>query len=99
MPNVRTISVDRVPFRNLSDLLGPGDVAAAAILNTLMDVQLAGIFWKDRESRIFGSNKKFAEDSGVESPGDLVGKINFEIYSKTQSRPPGRTTSKSSIAA
>jgi PAS domain S-box-containing protein len=84
MPKVRTIPVDRIPFRNLSDLLGPADVEAAVILNTLMDAQLAGTFWKDRESRILGCNKKFAEDTGVQSPADLVGKTKFEIYSKAQ---------------
>jgi len=80
MPRVRAIPDDRKSFRNLSDLLGPADVAAAIILNTLMDAQSAGIFWKDRESRILGCNQKFAEDSGAKSPADLVGKTNFDYY-------------------
>lgn len=70
------------PFSSLSDLLGPWDIAAAVILNTLMDAQVAGIFWKDRESRILGCNKKFAEDAGVGSPVDLVGKTDFDFYPK-----------------
>jgi PAS domain S-box-containing protein len=74
--------VESSPFYNLSDLLEPGDIAAAVILNTLVDAQLTGIFWKDRESRILGCNKKFATDSGVSSPADLVGKTNFDIYPK-----------------
>ena len=84
MPRVRAIPDDRKSFRNLSDLLGPADVAAAIILNTLMDAQSAGIFWKDRESRILGCNQKFAEDSGAKSPADLVGKTNFDYYPEAQ---------------
>ena len=85
MTRVRAIPVDRESFfRSVSDLLGPADVAAAVILNTLMDAKSAGIFWKDRESRILVCNQKFAEDAGVESPADLVGKTNFDVYPKVQ---------------
>jgi diguanylate cyclase (GGDEF)-like protein/PAS domain S-box-containing protein len=69
-------------FRDVSDLLGPADAAAAVILNTLLDAKSAGMFWKDRESRILGCNQKFAEDSGVESPAELIGKTNFDFYPK-----------------
>jgi PAS domain S-box-containing protein len=82
MTRVRDIPVES--FRNLSDLLGPADVAAAIILHTLMDAKSAGIFWKDRESRILGCNQKFADDSGVKSPADLVGKTNFDTYPRAQ---------------
>ena len=85
MMRVRAIPVDRESFfRTVSDLLGPADVAATVILNTLMDAKSAGIFWKDRESRFLGCNQKFAEDAGVESPADLVGKTNFDAYPKGQ---------------
>jgi PAS domain S-box-containing protein len=85
MMRVRAVAVDRESFfRTVSDLLGPADVAATVILNTLMDAKSAGIFWKDRESRILGCNQKFAEDAGVESPADMVGKTNFDVYPKAQ---------------
>src|SRR5664279_1916561 len=85
MTRTRAIPIDRVPaFRDFSDLLGNANVAAAVILHTLMDAKSAGIFWKDRESRILGCNQKFANDSGVKAPADLFGKTNFDAYPKAQ---------------
>jgi PAS domain-containing protein len=61
---MRAIPADReTSFRDVLDLLGPANVTAAGILNTLMEAKSAGIFWKDRESRILGCNQKFVEDS------------------------------------
>jgi diguanylate cyclase (GGDEF)-like protein/PAS domain S-box-containing protein len=85
MTRIGAVPVDRdAVFRDVSDLLGPADVTAAVILNTLLDAKLAGMFWKDRESRILGCNQKFAEDSGATAPADLIGKTNFDFYPKAQ---------------
>jgi diguanylate cyclase (GGDEF)-like protein/PAS domain S-box-containing protein len=85
MTRIDVAPVDRESvFRDVSDLLGTADVTAAVILNTLLDAKSAGVFWKDRESRILGCNQKFAEDSGAKTPADLIGKTNFEFYPKAQ---------------
>ena len=54
------------------------------MLTTLLDALSAGMFWKDRESRILGCNQKFADDSGCADPADMVGKTNFDFYPRAQ---------------
>lgn len=85
MIRVRAVPVGREPpFRDVADLLGQADVTSAVILNALLDANSAGLFWKDRESRILGCNQKFAEDSGVGAPAELIGKTNFDFHPKEQ---------------
>jgi PAS domain S-box-containing protein len=38
-----------------------------------------GIFWKDRHSRYLGCNPVFAKAVGLESPGDIVGKTDYDL--------------------
>jgi PAS domain S-box-containing protein len=37
------------------------------------------IFWKDRQSRYMGCNQAFAEDAGFASPGELIGRSDYDI--------------------
>jgi diguanylate cyclase (GGDEF)-like protein/PAS domain S-box-containing protein len=37
------------------------------------------IFWKDRQSRYLGCNTAFARDAGVQSPQDVIGKIDTQL--------------------
>jgi len=60
------------------------DLTAELMLAAVLDVLSVGMFWKDRESRILGCNQKFAEDSGFASPGEIIGKTNFDFYPKAQ---------------
>lgn len=62
----------------------PADLTADLMLAAVLDALSVAMFWKDRESRILGCNQKFAEDSGVASPADIIGKTNFDFYPKAQ---------------
>ena len=54
------------------------------MLNLVLDALPVGLFWKDRDSKLLGCNRKFAEDSGVANPADMVGKTNFHFYPPAQ---------------
>lgn len=54
------------------------------MLTVVLDALPAGLFWKDKDSRILGCNQKFADDSGVASPAELIGKTNFDFYPPEQ---------------
>ncbi|HIK06007.1 MAG TPA: PAS domain S-box protein [Trichormus sp. M33_DOE_039] len=45
------------------------------VLNTLPQ----GIFWKDRNLRFLGCNERLAQDAGINSPQDIIGKQDFEL--------------------
>jgi len=68
----------------VSDLPLSIDVPADLMLTALLDALSIGMFWKDRESRILGCNKKFVDDSGAASSADLIGKTNFDLYPAAQ---------------
>jgi diguanylate cyclase (GGDEF)-like protein/PAS domain S-box-containing protein len=50
----------------------------------VLDALPVGLFWKDRDSIILGCNRKFAEDSGVSDPADMVGTTNLDFYPPAQ---------------
>jgi PAS domain S-box-containing protein len=54
------------------------------MLTLVLDALPVGVFWKDRDSRFLGCNQKFADDSGVAEPADLIGKTNFDFYPREQ---------------
>jgi len=68
--------VSKLPLRT--------NIPADLMLTTLNDALSIGMLWKDRDSRILGCNQKFAEDSGVANPADMIGKTNFDRYPKAQ---------------
>ncbi len=43
-------------------------------LRLVIDALPMRVFWKDRECRYLGCNQAFAQDAGLESPDDVVGK-------------------------
>lgn len=45
----------------------------------LMDSFNSLLFWKDRDSKFIGCNKKFAELGGVQNPQFIVGKCDYEL--------------------
>ncbi len=59
------------------------DLSAELMLSTVLDALPVAIFWKDRDSRILGCNRQFAEDAGADLV-DLIGKTNFEVYPPAQ---------------
>lgn len=58
----------------------PTSLSPTQMLELVLNALPVALFWKDRDSRILGCNQKFADDSGVAHPADLVGKTNFDFY-------------------
>ncbi|HLO33822.1 MAG TPA: PAS domain S-box protein [Anaerolineales bacterium] len=54
------------------------------ILQTVMDNIPQSIFWKDRNLTYLGCNSAFAADAGLASPGDIVGKTDWDMPWKDQ---------------
>jgi len=48
-------------------------------LRLVMDTIPQRLFWKDRNFRYLGCNQRFAEDAGLRSPDEIVGKTDFEL--------------------
>ena len=49
------------------------------LLKTIVDTVPAGIFWKDKESRYLGCNPLFAKNAGVDSPQEIIGKVDYDL--------------------
>jgi PAS domain-containing protein len=49
------------------------------MLQLILDTIPQRIFWKDKNLRYLGCNKLFAQDAGLESPRQIVGKNDFEL--------------------
>ncbi len=45
----------------------------------VMDTIPQRLFWKDRNFRYIGCNQVFAEDAGLESPEQIIGRHDFEL--------------------
>ncbi|MCC7446024.1 MAG: PAS domain S-box protein [Anaerolineae bacterium] len=52
---------------------------AQQMLRTILDTIPVRVFWKDRNSVYLGCNRLFAQDIGLESPEDVVGKSAFDL--------------------
>jgi PAS domain S-box-containing protein len=50
------------------------------MLRAIIDSVPIGIFWKDRWSKYLGANRQYAHDVGLNSPGELIGKSDYELY-------------------
>jgi PAS domain S-box-containing protein len=57
--------------------------AAQNLLQLVFDTLPQGVFWKDRDGRYLGCNRRFASDTHVASVSDVVGKTDYEIWSST----------------
>ena len=49
------------------------------MLSHIMNSIPQSIFWKDRKSIYQGCNRIFARQAGIDSPGDIVGKCDFDL--------------------
>ena len=49
------------------------------LLNNILSNVPASIFWKDRNSVYLGANDRFARDTGLHSPQELVGKTDYDL--------------------
>lgn len=49
------------------------------MMDIVFDTLPQRVFWKDRNFNYLGCNKKFAQDAGLESPEQIIGKSDFEL--------------------
>ncbi len=49
------------------------------MLRAVLDTIPERVFWKDRRSRLVGSNASFAHDAGWSDPSDLIGKTDHDM--------------------
>lgn len=49
------------------------------LFETILANVPASIFWKDRNSVYLGANKRFAQDAGLRTPDELIGKTDYEM--------------------
>jgi PAS domain S-box-containing protein len=56
-----------------------GHELGTQMLQLVLDTLPQRIFWKDKNFRYLGCNKLFAQDAGLESPKQIVGKHDFEL--------------------
>jgi PAS domain S-box-containing protein len=54
------------------------------LLQLVMDNIPQAVFWKDPNLAYLGANQAFAEDAGLESPQDLIGKTDWDMPWKEQ---------------
>ena len=68
---------------HLEDLIHERTVAleeSHSLLRKIIDNMPNRVFWKDVDSRYIGGNQAFAEDIGVESPDEIAGKTDFDLF-------------------
>lgn len=68
----------RRPYEELS--------TSRQLLSKIVDSLPGRIFWKDRDLRYLGANKKFARDAGFDDPEALIGLSDDRLPWKAQSR-------------
>jgi PAS domain S-box-containing protein len=54
------------------------------MLQMVLDTIPARVFWKDLNSTFLGCNRLFAGDAGLEDPGQLIGKNDFQMAWREQ---------------
>lgn len=55
-----------------------------AMLQLVIDNLPQAVFWKDRESRFLGVNRRFLTDAGLTSVDEVIGKTDFDMPWKDQ---------------
>lgn len=53
--------------------------ASRAMLQLVIDSLPQAIFWKDRDSRYLGANRRLLEDAGIADLADLIGKADTDL--------------------
>jgi diguanylate cyclase (GGDEF)-like protein/PAS domain S-box-containing protein len=72
---IRTYEVRLLELKRLSTELA----TSRNLLQTIVDTAPVRVFWKDTDLRYMGCNPAFAQDAGLSSPTDLVGKFDTEM--------------------
>lgn len=58
--------------------------ASHKLLESIIENAPIRVFWKDGDLRYLGCNIAFAKDAGMENPGDLIGRDDFQMTWKEQ---------------
>lgn len=58
--------------------------SAHTLLKTILDTVPMRVFWKNVDRQYLGCNMSFAQDAGVTTPEDLIGKEDFQLPWKDQ---------------
>jgi diguanylate cyclase (GGDEF)-like protein/PAS domain S-box-containing protein len=58
--------------------------ASSKVLQSIIETIPMRIFWKDRESRFLGCNTAFAQDAGMDSPEQMIGRTDYDMVWKEQ---------------
>lgn len=82
IPGMNGNSIEVIGYR--SDITESREKEAALsesrnLLKTIVDTVPAGIFWKDKDLHYLGCNPNFAKDAGVESPREIIGKVDYDL--------------------
>lgn len=56
------------------------------VLLTVIDNVPIGVFWKGLDSRFLGSNTQFAQDIGLDSAQEVIGKDDFDVADKERAQ-------------
>ncbi len=59
-------------------------IEANTMLQLVLDAIPVRIFWKDREARYLGCNRRFAQDAGYDTPAAIIGKDDFSMAWRAQ---------------
>ena len=54
------------------------------MLQLVLDATPVRLFWKDKESTYLGCNQLFAEDAGLSSPDEIIGKTDYDLVWREQ---------------
>jgi PAS domain S-box-containing protein len=70
-----------VVFRDITDRkrMEEALLASQQMCQMVLDTIPARVFWKDRESTYLGCNLRFAEDAGLASPEEIIGKNDLQL--------------------
>lgn len=82
IPGINSNSIELIGYINDITESREKEVALSEsrnLLKTIIDTVPARIFWKDKESRYLGCNPNFAKDAGLESPQDVIGKVDYDL--------------------
>ncbi len=60
-------------------LLEESEWQTRRLLRNVLDTVPVRVFWKDLEGRYLGCNLPFAQDAGLESPEEIIGKCDYDL--------------------
>jgi PAS domain S-box-containing protein len=78
------ITVDKKLTDHRQELVTQTGQTNTQLLSLIMNNIPQAVFWKDRDLVYLGCNQAFAEDAGLASPEEIIGKTDFDMPWKEQ---------------